>query len=239
MGRSLKTEGIVLRKLRYGEADSILGLYTNHFGRVGAIAKGVRRSRSRFGGRLEPFFRVDLVLHEGRGELLTVTSVETVDAHPQLRSSAEALDTASKAADFVLRLFDERERNDPAYNLTANLLALLDRDPTAAGTGIGLAFRAKLLLAAGFAPEITQCVHCGATEGLVGFSAADGGIVCADCRQPNDFAFDAAANAFLTAAVASPLAELPDATPAALRAVDRAINETLGHHAQVRMRGLT
>src|SRR5258708_32224147 len=76
MPGSLKTEAIVLRSLRYGEADRILHLYTPHRGRLGAIAKGVRRTRSRFGGRLEPFLRVRLVLYEGRGELLTGAGVE-------------------------------------------------------------------------------------------------------------------------------------------------------------------
>jgi len=83
---SLKTEGIVLRSLRYGEADRILHLYTPDRGRVSAIAKGVRRAKSRFGGRLEPFFRLNLVLHEGRSDLLTVTAAETVDGYPRLRA---------------------------------------------------------------------------------------------------------------------------------------------------------
>src|SRR3954454_1697426 len=74
MPAPVKTQAVVLRSIRYGEADRIVHLYTPGRGRVGAIAKGVRRSRSRFGGRLEPFFRLDLVLHEGRGETLTVTS---------------------------------------------------------------------------------------------------------------------------------------------------------------------
>ena len=65
----VKTQAVVLRSIRFGEADRILHLYTPHRGRVGAIAKGARRPRSRFGGRLEPFFRLDLMLHEGRGEL--------------------------------------------------------------------------------------------------------------------------------------------------------------------------
>ena len=70
MAGPLKTEGVVLRSLRYGEADRILHVFTPHRGKLGAIAKGVRRSRSRFGGRLEPFFRVELMLHEGRSDLL-------------------------------------------------------------------------------------------------------------------------------------------------------------------------
>ena len=87
-GKTVKTEAVVLRSIRYGEADRILHLYSAARGRVNAIAKGVRKPRSRFGGRLEPFFRLDLVLHEGRSELLTVTNVSTVDGYPRLRSSA-------------------------------------------------------------------------------------------------------------------------------------------------------
>jgi DNA repair protein RecO (recombination protein O) len=94
---SLKTEGIVLRSLRYGEADRILHLCTPDRGRVSAIAKGVRKTKSRFGGRLEPFFRLNLVLYEGKSELLTVTSAETVAAHPRLREDARAPDSAGRA----------------------------------------------------------------------------------------------------------------------------------------------
>lgn len=240
MGQSLKTEAIVLRKLRYGEADSILHLYTSGYGRVGAIAKGVRRSKSRFGGRLEPFFRLELVLHEGRSELLTVTSAETVAAHATLRESAEALAAASRMADFVLRLLDERERNAAAYNLTANALQLLDTNPDTARPELELAFRAKLTLAAGFAPELAACVHCGSNERLVAFSPSGGGIVCADCLEPGDFDFDVDAHALFGGLVAAPLSGAPvDAGGPARAAVDRAIVETLAHHAHVRIRTLT
>ncbi len=238
MSQTLKVEGIVLRKLRYGEADSILNLYTREQGRIGAIAKGVRRSKSRFGGRLEPFFRLELVLHEGRGELLTVTSAETIDAHPDLRTRADSIDAAAKVGDFVLRLLDDRERNEPAYNLLANMLALLDTDPAAARREVGLAFRAKMLLAAGFAPELSACVHCGATEDLVAFSPSSGGVVCRDCREAGDFDFGADAHEFMTGAVAAPLAQAPAAAAESQRQVDKAISETLAHHAHVRIRGL-
>ena len=66
MPGSLKTEAVVLRGITYGEADRILHLYTPERGRVSAIAKGVRRAKSRFGGRLEPFFRLNLVLYQGK-----------------------------------------------------------------------------------------------------------------------------------------------------------------------------
>src|SRR5918995_1326835 len=104
MPGSLKTEAIVLRGIRYGEADRVLHLYTPERGRVSAIAKGVRRTKSRFGGRLEPFFRLHLVLYEGKSDLMTVTSAETIDGHGALRSDAAALDSAARGADAVARL---------------------------------------------------------------------------------------------------------------------------------------
>src|SRR5580692_11836077 len=88
MAGPVKTEAVVLRSMRYGEADRILHLYTPARGRIGAIAKGVRRARSRFGGRLEPFFRLNIELHEGRGELLTVTGAQTVEGYARLRADA-------------------------------------------------------------------------------------------------------------------------------------------------------
>src|SRR5215210_9321790 len=150
MPGSLKTEAIVLRGIRYGEADRVLHLYTPERGRVGAIAKGVRRARSRFGGRLEPFFRLRLVLYEGRGDLLTVTAAETVHPHARLREDAGALDAAARSCDAVGRLFADGEPHEGVYHLLANELALLDGDAAQATRANALAFRLKLLLAAGF-----------------------------------------------------------------------------------------
>ncbi|MDP8944234.1 MAG: DNA repair protein RecO, partial [Actinomycetota bacterium] len=179
MAGVFKTEAVVLRSIRFGEADRVLHLYTEDRGRLGAVAKGVRRVRSRFGGRLEPFFRVALVLHEGRGELCTVTSAQTVHGHPSLRERGEALARAAQACDAVLRLFDAEEPNRPAYHLLCRELGLLDADPAAASRAQALAFRLKLLLAAGFAPELSACASCGDPEDLRSFSGAAGGVVCA------------------------------------------------------------
>jgi DNA repair protein RecO (recombination protein O) len=235
--KTVKMEAVVLRSMRYGEADRILHLYSLTRGRIGAIAKGVRRPRSRFGGRLEPFFRLDLLLHEGRGELLTVTSVSTVDGYPRLRSSAPALTAGARACDAVLRLLDSTEPNRPAYNLLCRYLGMLD-DPSmerAAGLESELAFRLKLALAAGFAPELASCAHCGETEHIVGFSGAAGGVVCASC-EAGSFPLSEEGHRFMVEAVAKPLAEVPAAEEAALRQVERAVGETLEHHAHVRLR---
>src|SRR4051812_35617564 len=123
MAGPVKTEGIVLRSLRYGEADRILHVYTRDRGRMGAIAKGVRRARSRFGGRLEPFSHVALVLHEGRSDLLTVTGADTVRSHAHLRDDAAVLDCAARACDAVGRLFETDEPHPEVFNLLCNELA--------------------------------------------------------------------------------------------------------------------
>ncbi|MEA2443612.1 MAG: repair protein RecO [Thermoleophilales bacterium] len=235
MAGQFKTEAVVLRTFRYGEADRILHLYSAERGRVGAIAKGVRRVKSRFGGRLEPFFRVNLVLHEGRGELCTVTQVETVAAHPALRERRSSLERASQACDAVLRLLDSQEPNRPAYNLLCRELQLLDGDAAAATRAHALAFRLKLLLAAGFAPELASCATCGDNEQMGAFSASAGGVVCPGC-EAGSFALGAEAHEFLVQSLGRPLADAPDASQPALQQADRAIAETLEHHAHVRLR---
>jgi len=235
MPGSLKTEAVVLRSIRYGEADRILNLYTPRRGRVGAIAKGVRRTRSRFGGRLEPFFRLNLVLHEGRGELLTITSAETVSAFPRLREDAACLDGAARACEAVARLFDTAEPHPGIFNLLCNELALLDRGPEKATASNQIAFRLKLLLAAGLAPQLSSCVSCGESEHLSGFSGAAGGVVCPSC-EASSFPLDPEAHELMVQALGSPLAEAPAAAPGrALRQADRAVIETLEHHAGIHL----
>ena len=228
----------MLRSLRYGEADRVLHLYTADRGRVGAVAKGARRIRSRLGGRLEPMARVRLVLHEGRGELCTVTQADTVNAHPSLRERRPSLERATQACDAVLRLLDTAEPNRPAYNLLCNELALLDSRPAAATRAQALAFRMKLLLAAGFAPELASCAACGETEHLGAFSPSAGGVVCAGC-EAGSFPLGRDAHAFLAAALGRPLLQAPDGPERALAQADRAIAETLEYHAQVRLRRVT
>jgi DNA repair protein RecO (recombination protein O) len=235
MPGSFKTEAVVLRSIRYGEADRVLHLYTPDRGRVGAVAKGARRLKSRLGGRLEPLARVRLVLHEGRGELCTVTQADTVNAHGALREHRLALERAVGACDAVLRLLDSTDPNRPAYNLLCNELALLDSEPGAATRSHALAFRMKLLLATGFAPELASCASCGERADLGGFSPSAGGVTCASC-EAGSFPLGQEAHGFLADALGRPLAEVPGASTAALAQADRALAETLEHHAHVRLR---
>lgn len=251
MPGSFKTEAVVLRSIRYGEADRILHLYTPDRGRVNAIAKGSRRPKSRFGGRLEPFFRLDLMLHEGRSDLCTVTGAHTLDGYSGLRADGTAIDAAARACDAVLRLLDSGEPNRPAYNLLCRYLSLLDTHGARAGSmrngeaslprldsaALGLAFRLKLALAAGFSPELSACARCGERGSIAAFSGAAGGVVCGSC-EGGGFRLGREAHEFMVAALGRPIAELPAASDLALRQVERAIGDTLAHHAHVQLRSV-
>ncbi len=233
----LKTEAIVLRSIRYGEADRILHVYTPRHGRVSAIAKGARKSKSRFGARLEPFFHVELMLREGRSDLMSVTGAATLTAHARIRDYGPSLNSAARACDGVARLFATDDPHPEVFNLLAKELALLDAEPERATVANGVAFRLKLLLAAGLAPHLSACANCGEADHLAGFSGAAGGVVCTAC-EAGSFRLDAGGHAFLVAALGQPLSATPAAEPGALRQADRAVRETAEHHAGVRLSAL-
>jgi DNA repair protein RecO (recombination protein O) len=180
-GRTYKTEAIVLRSMRFSEADRILHLYTADRGRLGAIAKGLRKTKSRFGARLEPLSHVELMLHQGAGELQTITGVELLRSHHAAREDSYRLNVGLIGAEAMLRLFGEPEANDRAFGALAKFLDLLDDLPPAktqpAADPLALSFQLKLLWLAGYLPHVTSCVECGAAD-LLGFSARAGGAVC-------------------------------------------------------------
>jgi DNA repair protein RecO (recombination protein O) len=121
------------------------------------------------------------------------------------------------------------------FHLLCNELGLLEADPRHADLANQLAFRLKLLVAAGFAPQLAACAACGEREHLVGFSGAAGGVVCPAC-EAGGFPLAEEAHVFMTDALARPLADAPAGSPRALRQAERAIAETVEHHAHVRLR---
>jgi DNA repair protein RecO (recombination protein O) len=169
--------------MRFSEADRILHLYTQSRGRIGAIAKGVRKTKSRFGARLEPLSHVELMLHEGAGDLQTITGVELLHPHRASREDTYRLNVGLIGAEAMLRLFGEPEANERAFGALARFLDLLDeapvRDSRPALDALALSFQLKLLWLAGYLPHLTSCVECGsAAAQLVAFSARAGGAVC-------------------------------------------------------------
>ena len=190
-GRAYRTEAVVLRSIRFGEADRVLHLYTQAHGRVGAVAKGVRKTKSRFGARLEPLSHVELVLHRGRGELETVTAAQLIRSHREAREDYYRFSLGMIGAEAMLRLFSEEEANERAFTALTRFLDLLDVTPHAADRPtldpLGLAFQLKLLWLAGYLPHVSACAECGAEDDpLIGYSTRAGGAVCARCAPATE-----------------------------------------------------
>ena len=246
MGRTYKTEAVVLRSLRFSEADRILHVYTRERGRIGAIAKGVRKTKSRFGARLEPLSHAELMLHEGSGELHTVTGVELVRSHRAAREQPYRLSVGLIGAEAMLRLFVEEERNERAFEALTRFLTAVDAIPAgmrgrAALDPLALAFQLKLLWLSGYVPHLESCVECGGTDGLVGYLARAGGAVCSPCAPDETVFLSPEGFRGMHALIWSPLA---DAVSFGLG--ERALRDTLAvvvasyeFHGGFRLRTLT
>jgi DNA repair protein RecO (recombination protein O) len=226
--RSYATDAVVLRSIRFGEADRVLHLYTSERGRIGAVAKGIRKTKSRFGGRLEPLSHVELQLHQGSGELQTITGVQLRHAHQAARDDYYRLSVGLIGAEAMLRLFTEQEQNERAFTALTRFLDVLDDTPHVADRPaldpLALAFQLKLLWISGYLPHLTSCAECGAEDAsLVGYSPRAGGAVCRACaNQAEAIALSVDGVRGIEALLASPLA---DAT--ALKLGDRAVRDAL------------
>lgn len=179
--RTLKTEALVMGSMRLGDADRIVRLYTRERGRVSAVAKGVRRTLSRIGGRLEPFSVVHVLLHQGR-TMYTVTGVETIRSMVEMREALFRIEAGGRLVEAASRLLGEEEANPAAFNLLVRTVDRLCRTRNAEEAQlVEVAGLVKLLLLQGFVPELTRCVICGREQELVAFSPRGGGAVCTHC----------------------------------------------------------
>ena len=243
-GRSYRTQAVVLRSLRLGEADRVLHLYTLDRGRVGAVAKGIRRTKSRFGARLEPLSHVDLMLHSGGGELHTVTGVDLVSSHHAAREDGRRLGVGLVGLEAMLRLFPEQEANERAFTALTRFLEALDTseigDGPAARDPLALSFQLKLLWLSGYLPHLTSCAECGAENGLAGFSPKAGGAVCDDCAN-GAIALSSEGIAGIEGLLARPLAEAGE-VPLPGRAASEAlgvVTATYEYHGGFRLKTLS
>jgi DNA repair protein RecO (recombination protein O) len=243
MGRTYRADAIVLRSMRFAEADRVLHLYTAERGRVNAIAKGVRKTTSRFGGRLEPLTRAALMLHEGRGELHTVSGADIISAHAAVRERPHALGIALIGAEAVLKLHPEPEPQPRVFDGLVRFLEVLDGplpedggNPAADGLAVG--FQLKLLLLAGYLPHLRSCASCGRGGPLVGYSAAAGGAVCELCSGgPEWFRLRPGSLETIEALIERPL-RAGGLEPATAADAVRVVEATYAHHGGFRMRTL-
>ena len=235
----------MLRSFAFGEADRVLHVYTRASGRLGVVAKGVRRTKSRFGGRLEPFSHVELSIHRGRGELGTVTGASLVRSHDAVRIEPYRLQAGLVGLEAMLRLFTEEERNERAFlALTRFLDALDEREPQRGRRAVldplVLSFQLKLLWLSGFLPHLGSCVECGAEEGLRAFLPSAGGAVCAAC-DTGGIGLSPQGLRALAALLGSPIADAPSLglDDRSARDVLAVVTSSYEHHGGFRLKTLS
>jgi DNA repair protein RecO (recombination protein O) len=177
-----RDRGVVLRTIRLGEADRIVTLMTEQHGKVRAVAKGVRRTTSKFGSRLEPLSHVALMAWQGRSDLDIINQVEVVDTFRPVREDLDRMSAAMAMLEVVDQIGQERHGNPRLYEmLVGALTALADRNSPM----VGPAFFLKVLALEGSAPVLEVCVSCGEedSELLVAFDIVEGGVLCRSCRR--------------------------------------------------------
>jgi DNA repair protein RecO (recombination protein O) len=179
MNKHYRDRAVVLRTIPLGEADRIVTLMTENHGRVRAVAKGIRRTTSKFGSRLEPTTHVSLQLYLGR-ELDTITQAETIAHLSNVRDDLHRFSRANVMLETVDQVALEREPNNSLYRMLVGALAELDRDDAPL---VLAGFLLKLLALEGFQPQLDECVACGSMSNLVAFDVDDGGLRCSDDRR--------------------------------------------------------
>jgi DNA repair protein RecO (recombination protein O) len=186
MGQSLRElyrdTGVVLRTYRLRESDRIVVIMTEHHGKVRAVARGVRKTKSKFGSRLEPMSHTRLLLVRGR-ELDIVSQAESVESVAPLLSSLDRTSRAMAIIEAVDQLSIEREPDPQLYRMLVGALRSIADNPSPLTVA---AFYLKVLAAAGVGPELQSCVRCseqGPQVQLVAFDTSEGGVVCRSCRS--------------------------------------------------------
>ncbi|MDP3014285.1 MAG: DNA repair protein RecO [Candidatus Subteraquimicrobiales bacterium] len=179
-----KTKGIVLKTHKLGEADKIITILSDSRGKIRAVAKGLRKTVSRFGGRLEPFTYVNLVLYEGRN-LDTINQVDIIESFKEIRDDLDKVTYGSAMLDLADKLVLEGERDNTLFFLLIKALkALLEREKNE--WLILLAFNLQSMAVSGYAPSLFSCLSCRAAvkpSALAFFSNEWGGVLCEKCAE--------------------------------------------------------
>lgn len=232
-GSLYRDTGVVLRTYKLGEADRIVVLATEHHGKVRAVAKGVRKTRSKFGARLEPTSHVALQLYQGR-QLDIVTQAESIDHFRPIREDLDRFAHATSMLEAVDQMSMEREENPALYRMLVGALRTLAEHDSPL---VVAAFYWKLLAQEGFRPELDVCVGCGEDAELVAFDLEEGGALCRVCRSGMPLSPEALdlLRAILGGQLVAALAVPASATT---REVDQLATRAMEHHIERRLRSV-
>lgn len=228
-----RDHGIVLRTHKLGEADRIITFMTERHGKVRAVAKGVRKTKSKFGARLEPTSHVALQLYEGR-ELDIVTQAESVDHFKAIREDLDRISHAVTMLEATDQLSLEREPNPDLYRMLLGALRAVDTRNSAL---VVAGFHWKVLALEGFRPQVESCVVCEEPEGLVSFDPTEGGLLCAEHRRGTRVSPEAVE--LLQQILGGRLAQALDAPASpATHEVDHLATRVMEHHLERRLRSV-
>ena len=228
-----RDRGIVLRTHKLGESDRIVSFLTEHHGKVRAVAKGVRKTKSKFGARVEPPSHVALQLYEGR-ELDIVTQAESIDHFRAIREDLDRLTRAVTMLEAADQIGLEREPNPDLYRMLLGALREL-ADSNSALVVAG--FHWKLLALEGFRPVVEHCVACDEADALVAFDPTEGGLLCAEHRRGTRIS--PAAVDLLRAILGGRLRAALDAPASpATHEVDQLATRVMEHHLERRLRSV-
>jgi DNA repair protein RecO (recombination protein O) len=180
--RLYRVSAVVIRQRNLGEADRVLTLLTRENGKISAVARGVKKARSKLAPSLQLFAQARMQLAVGRS-LDVITSAHPVDLYYHLREDVQRYAYASYVAELADALLEEGGPDESVFTLLVATLKALDGGADAATVTLG--FEIKLLTRLGYGPEVAACVSCGrqVEGGGAGFSAAEGGVMCAKCRR--------------------------------------------------------
>lgn len=174
-----KEQGIVLRTMKLGESDRIVTILTQGTGKIRAVAKGVRKTKSKFGARLDPFTHVDLLLYQGR-ELDIVTQADIITSFRAIRGDYALFTAGEMILEAADRVVEERERSTRMFLLLLGALRGLITPGIDSGA-VADSYLLRLTSLAGFRPALVACAECGKPN-VSRFSIQQGGMVCDNCR---------------------------------------------------------
>ena len=227
----IRDSAVVVRTHKLGEADRIIVLLTEGRGKIRSVAKGVRRTGSKFGSRLDPGSHVAVQLHEGRSELLIVTQAERIDTFSTTRSDLDRLAAVAATLEMAEQLATDGGRDQPLYRKTVGVLRTIEQRP---GPLVVPAFFLRLLQADGVGFELTRCVSCGEVAELVAIDPSVGGAQCRSCAT--GMALSADALAVLRAISEGRVNDVLAAAPVAAGEVGRVAQVAMETHLERRLR---
>ena len=229
-----RDKGVVLRSYKLGESDRIVVLMTEHHGKIRAVAKGIRKTKSKIGARLEPMSHVEIQLYKGR-ELDTVSQVELIDSSARLHNNLDKLTQGMSMLEAVDQIAEDREPSPHLYRMLHGALnALMEQESPV----MLAAFYWKLLAAEGVSPQVHACVRCAVTDGLAAFDIFQGGVQCRTCRtgisisQPAIDLMQQVLGGQLNVALAQP------ESPASFE-ISQLATQAMEHHIERRLRSVT